>query len=313
MLDKLAELISNNLLNIPPGSKLDGAVSFFIADTIKIFLLLVIIIFIVSILRSYLPPAKIRAILAGKNSFIASILAALLGVITPFCTCSAIPLFLGFIEAGVPVGATFSFLISSPMVNEIALILLLGMFGWKTALLYAVFGLILAIFGGILIGKVGAEKWINKIATREIALKDGVMSFRARANYAKKYTKNIISKVWPYIIIGIGLGALMHGYVPVDYLSDIASKSHWYAVPAAVLLGVPLYSNAAGIVPLISVLTEKGVAIGTVLAFMMAVTGLSLPEFLILKKILKLPLLAIFFCTIAIGIIIVGYLFNWIL
>lgn len=240
-------------------------------------------------------------------------MAALIGIITPFCSCSAIPLFLGFIEAGVPVGATFSFLIASPMINEVALVLLFGMFGWKVALLYAVFGLLIAIVAGLILGKIGAEKWIIEINTKALANKTGIMPFAERITYAKKYTKNIIRNVWLYILIGVGIGAVIHGYVPVNYLAGIASRDKWYAVPAAVLLGVPLYSNAAGIVPLISVLTEKGVAIGTVLAFMMAVTGLSFPEFMILKKVLKWQLLAIFIAVVAIGIMAVGYLFNAIL
>lgn len=310
MLDSLAKLITGNLFKIAQDSKLASSLNFFFADTIKIFLLLAVIVFVVAILRSYLPPDRIRKLLAGKNVVWASFLAALIGVFTPFCSCSAIPLFLGFIEAGVPVGATFSFLIASPMVNEVALALLFGMFGWKVALLYAGFGLLIAILGGLFLGKIGAEKWIINVKTNEIAKNTGVFPFAERIQYAKKYTKNIIGNVWLYVIIGIALGSVLHGYVPVGYLSSIASREHWYAVPAAVLLGIPLYSNAAGIVPLISVLTEKGVAIGTVLAFMMAVTGLSFPEFMILKKVLRWQLLAFFIGTVAIGIIAVGYLFN---
>lgn len=298
---------------LAPNTQLYSAVEFFIADTIKIFLLLAVIIFIVSIIRSYLPPARIKKILSAKNSVFSSILAAVIGIITPFCTCSAIPLFLGFLEAGVPVGATFSFLIASPMVNEVALILLFGLFGYKIALIYAAFGLTIAILSGLTLGKIGTERWIVKIPTREIANKTGRMPFRQRLVYAKNYTFSIIKNVWPYIIIGIAVGAAVHGYVPVNYLSSIASRNHWYAVPAAVLLGVPLYSNAAGIVPLISVLTEKGVATGTVLAFMMSVTGLSFPEFMILKKVLRWQLLGIFIAIVTIGIIIAGYLFNAIL
>lgn len=309
MLENIAEFILG-LTGIEKGTHLYGSIEFFIADIIKIFLLLIVIIFVVSIIRSYLPPNRIRMILAGKNSVIASFLAAVVGIFTPFCTCSAIPLFLGFIEAGVPVGATFSFLIASPMVNEVALIMLLGMFGYKIAAIYAGFGLLIAILGGLTLGKIGAEKWIIKAETDDELKGTGIMSFKKRLNYAKRYTIYIVKKVWLYIIIGIAIGAVIHGYVPINYLASIASKEHWYAVPAAVLLGIPLYSNAAGIIPLVSVLTEKGVATGTVLAFMMAVTGLSFPEFMILKKVLKWQLLAIFIAIVTIGIIIAGYLFN---
>lgn len=309
MFDQLASTVLS-WLKVEAGTKLASSLEFFIADTIKIFLLLAVIIFVVSIIRSYLPPAKIRQVLAGKNSLNSSVIAAVVGIFTPFCSCSAIPLFLGFIEAGVPVGATFSFLIASPMINEVVLIMLLGMFGLKIAAIYIGLGLLIAIVAGLVLGKVGAEKWIIKIETRDLLNKTGSMPFKERLKYAKQYSFSIIKKVWIYIIIGIGIGALIHGYVPVDYLANIASKNHWYAVPAAVLLGVPLYSNAAGIVPLISVLTEKGVAIGTVLAFMMSVTGLSFPEFMILKKVLRWQLLAIFIATVSIGIVIAGYLFN---
>lgn len=309
MLNKFADLILN-MFSVKQGSELYESLNFFIADTIKIFLLLIVIIFLVSVIRSYLPPDRIRKCLAGKNNIYSSVLAAIVGIFTPFCSCSAIPLFLGFIEAGVPVGATFSFLIASPMVNEVALIMLLGMFGYKIALIYLGLGLLIAIISGLVLDKVGAEKWIISIKTKEIAHKTGIMSFKSRLIYAKNYTKNILKNVWIYVVAGIAIGSVVHGYVPVDFLGQIASKEHWYAVPAAILLGIPLYSNAAGIVPLISVLTEKGVAIGMVLAFMMAVTGLSFPEFMILKKVMRWQLLAIFIIIVAIGILIAGYLFN---
>lgn len=309
LLEQFAQYIVSDLLHIS-NERLFGTLTFFIADTIKIFLLLGAIIFVVSLIRSYLPPDKVRKLLAGKNLISSSIFASLVGIITPFCSCSAIPLFLGFIEAGVPVGATFSFLIASPMVNEVALIMLFGMFGLKIALIYTGLGLLIAIIAGLTLGKINAQKWIIKIETRELAHRTGRMVFSSRLIYAKKYTINIIKNVWIYVLVGVGIGAVVHGYVPVNYLVNIASKEHWYAVPAAVLLGIPLYSNAAGIVPLISVLTEKGVAIGTTLAFMMAVTGLSFPEFMILKKVMKWQLLAIFIATVGVGILIAGYLFN---
>jgi uncharacterized membrane protein YraQ (UPF0718 family) len=295
---------------IPEGHLFD-AVSFFIYDVIKISLLMIVIILVVSIVRTYLPPAKIKKILSHKNSILGNISASLLGIVTPFCTCSAIPLFLGFLEAGVPLGVTFSFLVASPMINEIAIVLLLGTFGWKIALLYVASGLFIAIISGLIIGKMNVENLINEdFATRKISDSIVYKSFKERAIYAKEYAFGIYKKVLPYLLIGIGLGAFMHGYVPADFLSKYIGEGNWFAVPLAVLFGVPLYSNAAGVIPLISVLTEKGVAIGTSLAFMMAVVGLSLPEFMILRRIMKPKLIIIFASIVAIGIILIGYLFN---
>ena len=303
-------------MDFTPETLPANAVNFFIYDTIKIFILLSIIIFFVSIIRSFLPPEKIRSILSRKNKYVGNILASLLGIITPFCSCSAIPLFLGFIQAGVPLGTTFSFLVASPMINEVALILLLGMFGWKIALMYIVSGLFISIFSGIIIGKMKVEKLVepfvfeNKI-NEEIILQ--TMTKKERIIYAKNYTLDILKKVWPYILIGIGIGAWIHGFVPADFLAQYASAGKWYAVPLAVLIGIPLYSNVAGIIPLVSVLTEKGVAIGTTLAFMMSVTALSLPEFMILKRVMKTRLILIFTGIVALGIIFTGYLFNLVL
>ncbi len=273
-----------------------------------------VIIYIVTIIRTYLPPEKIKKVLSHKKTFIGNILAALLGIITPFCTCSAIPLFLGFIEAGVPIGVTFSFLVASPMINEVAFALLLGMFGFKIALLYVASGLIIAILSGIIISKLNHEKLLEKLeySGKNVKQKTNV-SINDRINFAKKYTKNIIKKVWIYIILGVGLGAWIHGYVPVDFLAQYVGSDKWYEVPLAVLLGIPLYSNAAGIIPLVNVLVEKGVAIGTALAFMMAVIGLSLPEFMILKRIMKTKLIIIFAGVVGLGIILTGYLFNFVL
>lgn len=311
-LEHIAEYIVRDIFQIT-NEQVFASLTFFIADTVKIFILLIAVVFLVSIIRSFLPPDRIRRILAGKNLFYSSLLAAIIGVFTPFCTCSAIPLFLGFIEVGVPIGATFSFLIASPMVNEVALALLFGMFGYKIALLYAGLGLTIAIVGGLVLGRIGAQKWIIRIETKDLQHKTGKMSFKKRLIFAKDSTKSIVKKVWLYIIIGIAVGSIIHGYVPVDFLGSIADKSKWYAVPMVVLLGVPLYSNAAGIVPLISVLTQKGVAIGTVLAFMMAVTGLSFPEFMILKRVMRLELLVIFATIVALGILSAGYIFNAVL
>ena len=288
----LADWFTYSFLFIPSNTLLAKAINFFIYDTIKILILLTVIIFVVSIIRSYLPPEKIRAILSRKNKYSGNIIASLLGIITPFCSCSAIPLFLGFIQAGVPLGTTFSFLVASPMINEVALILLLGMFGWKIALMYIISGLIISIISGIIIGEMKVENLVepfvyqNKI---DINTKFKTITIKERISYVTDYTFSILNKVWVYILIGIGIGAWIHGYVPADFLAQYASADRWYAVPLAVVIGIPLYSNAAGIIPLVSVLTEKGVAMGTTLAFMMSVTALSLPEFMILKKVMKNP------------------------
>jgi uncharacterized membrane protein YraQ (UPF0718 family) len=312
----LADWVTYSVFNLEAKTIFAEAISFFIYDTIKIFILLSVIIFIVSIVRSFLPPEKIRDILSRKNKYLGNFFAAILGIITPFCSCSAVPLFLGFVRAGVSLGVTFSFLVASPMINEVALILLLGMFGWKIASLYIVSGLIIAILSGIVIGKLRVEDLVesfvlnNKIIDSENGIK---MEWKDRIAYAKKYTADIIKKVWVYILIGIGFGALIHGYVPADFLVRYAGADKWYAVPLATLIGIPLYSNAAGIIPLVSALTEKGVAMGTTLAFMMAVTSLSLPEFMILKKVIKIKLILIFAGIVGIGIVFTGYLFNLVL
>ena len=311
-----ADWIAYSVFGLIPKTIFGEAVNFFIYDTIKIFILLSVIIFTVSIIRSFLPAEKIRNILSRKNKFFGHFLAGTFGIITPFCSCSAIPLFLGFIEAGVPLGITFSFLTASPMINEVALVLLLGMFGWKIALLYIASGLTIAILSGIFIGKLKAEKLVEKFVFNgkiKNSQSDIKMEWKDRIAYARKYTADIIKKVWFYILLGIGLGAWIHGYVPADFLAQYASADKWYAVPLAVLIGIPLYSNAAGVIPLVSVLAEKGITIGTTLAFMMAVTGLSLPEFLILKRVMKTKLILIFASVVGAGIIFTGYLFNLIL
>ena len=312
----LADWLTYTVFRIAPKTLLGGAVNFFIFDTIKIFILLFVIIFAVSIIRSYLPPEKIRAILSRKNKYVGNVLASLLGIITPFCSCSAFPLFLGFVQAGVPLGTTFSFLIASPMINEVALVLLLGLFGWKIALIYIISGLIIAIVSGIVIGHLKVENLVESFVY-ENSINGNMdlpsMTRKERIAYALDYTKDILKKVWPYILIGIGLGAWIHGYLPADFLAQYAGSGKWYAVPLAVLIGIPLYSNAAGVIPLVSALTEKGVSMGTTLAFMMSVTALSLPEFMILKKVMKLKLIFIFAGIVAVGIIFTGYLFNFIL
>ena len=312
----LADWLTFDVFNLGGKALLASAVNFFIYDTIKIFILLAVIIFAVSIIRTFLSPERIRTILSRRNKYVGNLLAAVLGIITPFCSCSAIPLFLGFMEAGIPLGTTFSFLVSSPMINEVALVLLLGSFGWKVAVIYIGSGLIIAILSGILIGKLKVENLVvdlglkNKLNASENYLK---MKWRERLDYAKGYTGQIIKRVWYFILIGIGIGAFIHGYVPVDFLAQYAGADKWYGVIVATIIGIPLYSNAAGVIPLVSALAEKGVAIGTTLSFMMAVTALSLPEFLILKRVMKTKLILIFVGIVGAGIILTGYIFNLIL
>lgn len=309
-----ADWLTYSIFAIAKDTLLANTVNFFIFDTIKIFILLSVIIYTVSIIRTFLPPERTRKILSHQKRYLGNVLAALLGIVTPFCTCSAIPLFIGFLEAGIPLGVTFSFLISSPMINEVALVMLLGMFGWKIALMYISSGLVISILSGIIIGKMNVENLIEAaIVKKDITNHNSNFSFKFRLQYAKVYTIGILKKVWPYVVGGIAVGAWIHGYIPSDFLARYAGNDKWYAVPIATLLGIPLYSNAAGIIPLVSALTEKGVALGTTLAFMMAVTGLSLPEFIILKKVMKTKLIAIFAGIVGIGIIFTGYLFNLIL
>lgn len=311
-LEWLAARITYDLLGIAQNSKLGESIAFFLYDVPKILLLLAVIVFVVAIVRSFFPPEKTRARLARTRLFGGNVLAASLGVVTPFCSCSAVPLFIGFVESGVPLGVTFSFLIASPMVNEVALVLLFGMFGWRIALLYLLSGLLVAIVGGIVIGKLGLEHLVEEYVyqTKVGAAEVAEPTWRERLTYARDYAKEIVGKVWPYVVGGIAIGAVMHGYIPTDALARYAGADNPFAVPLAVLVGIPLYSNAAGIVPLVSVLTEKGVAMGTVLAFMMAVVGLSVPEFVILRKVLKPKMLAIFAGINFVTITVVGYVFN---
>ncbi len=314
-LQLFADWLTYSVFGIAQKTLLANAVNFFIFDTIKIILLLFVIIFTVSIIRSFLPPEKIRTILSHEKKYVGNILASLLGIITPFCSCSAVPLFLGFVQAGVPLGTTFSFLVASPMINEVALVLLLGMFGWKIALLYIVSGLLIAIFSGMVIEKMDVRNLVEEFALNGAGknLELPELNWKQRIKYAQTYTLDIVKKVWLYVVIGVGLGAFIHGYVPADFLAQYAGGDKWYAVPLAVGIGIPLYSNAAGVIPLVGALAEKGVAMGTALAFMMAVTALSLPEFMILKKVMKTKLILIFASIVGFGIIFTGYLFNAIL
>ncbi|MEI9476655.1 MAG: permease [Deltaproteobacteria bacterium] len=315
MLKNLADYVVFDLLMVRPGTHLGEALNFFIYDTIKIFFLLSVIIFIVAVIRSYFPPEKTRLILSRRRVYVGNALAASLGIVTPFCSCSAVPLFIGFVESGVPLGVTFSFLVSSPMINEVALVLLLGLFGWKIALTYVGTGLVIAVISGVVIGKLKMEKYVQdyvyqmKVGNAEIPSQ----SFREKIKYARDYTGELLKKIWPYILVGVGVGGFIHGYVPSEFLVKYAGPGNPLAVPVAVLIGVPLYSNAAGTIPIVQALMGKGMPIGTVLAFMMAVTALSFPEAVILKNVLKMRLLLIFFGIVALAIIGVGYLFNAIL
>ena len=307
--------LTYDVAGLSAKSHLGSAINFFIYDTVKIFFLLAVIIFAVAIIRSFFPPEKTKRILASKNQYVGNVLAALLGIVTPFCSCSAVPLFIGFVEAGVPLGVTFSFLISSPMVNEVALIMLWGMFGWRIAAIYIVSGLVVAIFGGIVIGRLKLEREVEEYVYK-VKVGEGQVDYlgwKERLEYARDYVFEITGKVWPYVLVGIAIGGFIHGYAPENFLLKYAGPGNPFAVPIAVLIGVPLYSNAAGTIPIVKVLMDKGMAIGTALSFMMAVTALSLPEMIILRRVLKPKLIAIFAGIMSVTIIFIGYLFNAIL
>jgi len=310
----LADFIIDNLFGMQKGLHLTETLRFFIFEVPKVLMLLILIVFFVGIIRTYFTPEKTRKILEGKSLFTGNVMAALLGIVTPFCSCSAIPLFLGFVQAGVPLGVTFSFLISAPMINEVAVILLFGLFGWKVALIYVVTGLAIAIISGFVIGKLKLEKyvedWVYKLSGENGENTEEKITFEDRIKLGFTAVKEIVGKVWIYVVIGIAVGAAAHGYVPESFMTNLMGKSTWYSVPLSVLIGVPLYSNAAGIIPIVSVFIEKGVPLGTALAFMMSVIALSLPEMIILKKVLKLPLILTFIGVVATGIMIVGFLFN---
>ena len=313
-LESLANWLTYDALGLSRGSGFGEAVAFFLYDVPKILVMLATIIFVVSIIRSYFPPERTRALLSHSRLYAGNVAAAGLGVLTPFCSCSAVPLFIGFVESGVPLGVTFSFLVASPMVNEVALVLLLGMFGWRVAGMYLIAGLAVAIASGIVIGRLGLEGWVEEYVYE---LRGGISAIpnptrRERVTDAWAHVREIVGRVWPYVVVGIAIGGFMHGYLPDDFLVRYAGPGNPLAVPLAVLVGVPLYSNAAGVVPVVSVLVDKGMQIGTVLAFMMAVVALSLPEMVILRKVLKPKLIAVFVGVNAVGIVLVGYLFNWV-
>lgn len=315
MLQQIADVLVYQFIGLTPESVLGEALNFFIYDSMKIFIMLTVIIFSVSILRTYFPPEKTKKILSHKREFFGNIVAALLGIVTPFCSCSAVPVFIGFIESGVPLGITFSFLIASPMINEVALVMLWGLLGWEIAAVYIVSGLTIAIVAGYLIGKFKLEHLVEeyvyqmKVGATELV----EPSFSERLSYSRDYTRDIVKKIWIYVIVAIGIGGFIHGYAPEDFLSRYAGKDNVWAVPMAVAIGVPLYSNAAGVIPIVTALMQKGMSVGTALAFMMAVTALSFPEMVILRNVLKPKLIVIFVVIIALSIIFTGYLFNAIL
>jgi uncharacterized membrane protein YraQ (UPF0718 family) len=314
-LQMFADWVTYSVLGLVQGTPLASSVNFFIYDSIKVTLMLAVIVFAVAIVRTYITPQKVKKWVAGRPEGVGNVVAALLGIPTPFCSCSAVPLFIGFVESGVPLGITFSFLIASPLINEVAAAMLFAMFGWQIALIFIVSGLIIAIVAGIIIGRLHlegeVEEFVYKVKLHDLAEK--TMNWTERLTFAKNESRDITLKVLPYILIGIAIGAIIHGYAPADFLVNIAGPGNPLAVPIAVLIGIPLYSNAAGMIPIMEVLTSKGMAMGTALAFMMAVIGLSLPELIILRKVIKIKLILIFAGIMFLAITMTGYLFNAIL
>ncbi len=311
-----AAWLSYDLLPLRRGSALGASVEFFLYDTPKVLMLLTIVVFAVGIIRSFFTPERTRRVLAGRRESVGSVLAALLGVVTPFCSCSAVPLVIGFVTTGVPLGVTFAFLVSAPMVNEVALALLLALFGWKVGLLYLGTGLAIAIVSGTVIGRLHLESWVEPWVYRvEVGAEaeEARLDWGRRVALGREAVRDIVGKVWPYVIGGIAVGAGIHGYVPQDFMASFMGREAWWSVPLAVLIGIPFYSNAAGIVPVVQALLAKGAALGTVLAFMMAVIALSLPEMVILRKVLSVRLIVVFVSVVGAGILLVGYLFNFLL
>jgi uncharacterized membrane protein YraQ (UPF0718 family) len=315
MFEYFADLVVYQWLGLTKGDPFTAALHFFIYDTPKILVLLAVAIYVISIIRSYFPPEKTKKFLGQKHTFTGHVLAAGVGILTPFCSCSAVPLFIGFIEAGVPLGVTFSFLISSPMVNEVALVMLLGIFGWKVALIYMVSGVTIAIVAGYIIGKLNLEGWVEEyvyqIKSADIEFVEP--TFRERCDEALCFTKELLKQIGPYVVVAIAIGGFIHGYVPENFLVEYAGKDNPMAVPLVVLLGVPLYNSAAGMVPIAYALMEKGLPLGTVLAFMMAVSAISFPEMIILRRVLKIQLIAVFAGILAVAITFTGYLFNMVM
>lgn len=313
------ELFSNwltiSILGLSLKSRLGSALQFFIFEAPKVLMLLALVVFGVGMVRSFFTPQRARAMLAGKRESAGNVLAALLGVVTPFCSCSAVPLFIGFVTTGVPLGVTFSFLIAAPMINEVAVVLLFGLFGWRIAAIYAGTGLLIAMIAGWMIGRLKmegyVEPWVYETQVGGDSEAERKVSWSERVRLGTQALRDIVGKVWPYVIAGIAVGAGIHGYVPQDFMAHIMGKGAWWSVPLAVLIGVPMYSNAAAIIPIVEALLGKGAALGTVLAFMMSVIGLSFPETIILRKVLRPQLIAVFVGVVAVGILIVGYVFNF--
>ena len=315
--EKVSWFLVFTFFRIPEESHFSGFLWFFLSTMLKIMLLLILIIFLMGVIRSFFSPEKTRKILEGKSLFAGNILAGLFGIITPFCSCSAIPLFIGFVESGIPLGVTFSFLISAPLINEVGVIMLIGLFGWKIGLIYILTGLVIAISCGWVIGRLKLEPWVQdwvyKTKFGNVGISETKLSIDERVQIGFDAVKDILSRIWLYVFLGVAIGALIHGYVPENYLVSVMNKSEWYSVPLSVLIGIPIYSCTAGVIPIVSALIEKGVPLGTALAFMMSVIGISLPELVILNKVLKMPFILTFIGIIAFGIIIVGYLFNYIM
>ena len=310
----VASWLTSSALRLNRATHLGSAVEFFLFELPKVLMLLTLVVFGVGIVRSFFTPERTRAILAGRRESAGNVMAALLGVVTPFCSCSAVPLFIGFVTTGVPLGVTFSFLISAPMVNEVALVLLFGLFGWRVAAIYAGMGLLIAIVAGWTIGRLKlegfVEPWVYATQFGDASEQERPLSWSERIHAGKEAVRDIVGKVWPYVLAGIAVGAGIHGYVPENFMASIMGKGVWWSVPLAVLIGIPMYSNAAGIIPIVQALLGKGAAMGTVLAFMMSVIGLSLPETIILRKVLRPQLIAVFVGVVAVGILMVGYIFN---
>lgn len=314
MFDYFADLIVFQLLALSAESHFGAALHFFVMDVTKIFVMLILIIYIMGLLRALLSPEKVRDYVRNRPDWQARGMAVSLGAVTPFCSCSSVPLFIGFVEAGIPLGVTFSFLIASPMINEVAAVILVGILGWKLALLYILAGLLVAWFGGLIMQRFKPERWVEeyvwKIQMGQAALPEQDNSFRGRHQFAVAEVKEIVGRIWKWVLIGIGIGALFHGYVPEQWVAEHLASGNWYDVPTAVIMGVPLYSNATGIIPVAEAMLGKGVAIGTTLALMMSVAALSLPEMLILRKVIRWQALALFAGILALSFIIVGWLFN---
>lgn len=319
-LQAIADWITYTVLGFNHDSLIGEALNFFIYDTPKLLLLLAGMIFLITLVQTFIDTNKVREIVEKRGEGVGNLMAAIFGAITPFCSCSSVPLFIGFVQAGIPLGITFSFLITSPIMNEVAFVLLLGLFGWQVALLYLVSGITIGVIAGLILGRMKMEAYVEDFVYAikpggnqpNVAI-DDKLTWQDRIQQATDSTREIVGKVWLFVIIGIGIGAFIHGFVPEDALSDVMGAGAWWSVPAAVILGIPLYSNAAGIIPIVSALLGKGAALGTVLAFMMSVVALSLPELIILRKVLKPRLIAVFVGVVAISIVVTGYLFNLII